>query len=50
VRAARAHGHAKALGGAHGNVGTEFAGGYQQREGQQVGRHDDHAAFGFVGL
>ena len=41
VRAAGAHGHAEALGGAHHDVGAEFAGRHQQRQRQQVGGDDE---------
>ena len=48
VRATVAQGHAKALGGAQGYVGTQLAGGRQQGERQQIRSHDDHATPGFV--
>jgi hypothetical protein len=41
VRAARAHGHAEALGGADHDVGAQLARRHQQRERQQVGGHDE---------
>ncbi len=54
MRAAIAHGHAEALGRADGDVGAQFTGRRQQRQGEKVGRHDgqrtgtmelcDHAA------
>ena len=44
MRAAIAHGHAEALGRAHGNVGAQFAGRGEQRQRQQVGCHDGHGA------
>ncbi len=46
VGATGAHGHAKALGGAHHDVGALFAGGRDQREGQQVGGHDEGGLLG----
>ena len=48
VRAAVAQRHAETLGGAQGDVGTQFARGRQQGQREQVGGHDDHAATGFV--
>ena len=41
VRAARAHGHAKALGGAHHDVGAHLAWGLEQHQGHQVGGQDE---------
>ena len=41
VRATRAHGHAKALRGAHHDVGAHVARGLEQRERQQVSGHDE---------
>ena len=37
VRAAAAHGHAKALGAAHHDIGAHFAGCFEQRQRQQIG-------------
>jgi hypothetical protein len=50
VRAARAHGHAKALGGADHDVGAHLARGHQQRERQQVGGHDEGGLLAVHGL
>ena len=41
VRATGAHGHAQALCGADHDVGAHLARGFQQREGQQIGGHDE---------
>jgi hypothetical protein len=46
VRAARAHGHAKALRGADHDVGAHLARGLEQRERQQVGGQDQRGALG----
>ena len=45
MRAAAAHGHAKALGGAHHDVGIPFARRCQQGQGQQVGGHTQGGLF-----
>ena len=50
VRAAGAHGHAKALAVAHHNVGAPFAGRRQQGQGQQVGRHNGGGLLGVDGI
>ena len=44
MRAAVTQRHTKALGIAHGDVRTQFAGGFQQGERQQVGGHHHHRA------
>ena len=44
MRAAIAHGHAEALGGADGDVGAQFARRRQQRQRQKIGRHDGERA------
>src|SRR5437867_360089 len=44
VRTAEAHGDAEALGGANGDVGAEFAGGFDECQGEQVGGIDDVSA------
>ena len=44
VRAAEAHGDAEALRAADGDVGAEFARGRDERQGEQVGGHDDERA------
>ncbi len=49
ARAAEAHRCAEALGRPDGDVGTPFARGLQQREGQQVGDGRDHGSFGVSG-
>ena len=46
VRAAIAQRHAKTLGGAHHDVGIPLAGRCEQRQGQQIGRHDEGGLFG----
>ena len=40
VRAARAHGHAKALRGADHDVSTHLAWGFEQGQGEQIGTHN----------
>ena len=47
VRAAVAHGAAKALRAADADVGPQFAGGREHGQRQQVSGHDDRLAFGF---
>jgi hypothetical protein len=44
VRAAVAHGHAKPLGGANGDVGAELAGRHEQRQRQRIGGENRHSA------
>ncbi len=46
VRAARAHGHAKALGAADHDVGAHFTRWFEQRQGQQVGGHNEGGRLG----
>ena len=50
VRAAIAHRHAEALGGAEDDVGTQLAGRGEQRQGQQVGGDAGEAAGGMDGV
>ena len=45
VRAAVAHGHAKALGVAHHNVGIKLAWGFEQRQCQQISGYNQHGLF-----